>query len=653
MRSAHPHRWIAIAAAISVGALIGAPSASVAAEGVKVGISSINQTKDGMTGVLTIRSADAIEVDAATLTATVDGDRAPITVDKASRMERRAMLVIDTSGSMGAEGMAIVRSASDDYLRLVPSDVLVGVASFANTGGVDLTPTKDRQQVARVVEGLRSRGDTSLYEGMRSAIQALGTTGDRSITLLSDGADTVSSNRSRDRSLVAASLKKAGVRVDVVRFKTNDPDATRELASFADAHGGSVVVATDRKAVRGAFAASARALDSQSQFRVELEDLPAGTHTLRLVGRVGNTPFDIKHTFTGAAGGPAAPQAPVAPAPVPPATSAIGLAPPPTTSWLIWFAAGLIGIAMLVLAAGSLAPARSRTEQRVAAIEQYIPARRLQSRSEGKTHATPITEQLIDLGERMARSQPWSVRIMALIERADLPLRLGEWVLLNVSAGILGGLLGYLSVRSPLGVAFGVLLGAVAPSLVLRFLARRRAHAFERVLPDVLFLVASSLRSGFGLPQALDSVSRDAAEPAAKEFARALAETRIGTDISDALDHMAHRMGSTSMKWTVMALRIQRDVGGNLADTLTTTATTLREREALYRSVRALSAEGRLSAVILIAMPIIMFFYMTWANYEYISLLWTRPLGIVFIVGGIGGILVGIFWMSRVVKIEV
>ncbi len=242
---------------------------------------------------------------------------------------------------------------------------------------------------------------------------------------------------------------------------------------------------------------------------------------------------------------------------------------------------------------------------------------------------------------------------MALIERADLPLRLGEWVLLNVCAGILGGLLGYLVARSPLGVGLGLLLGTVLPPLVLRFLARRRANAFERVLPDVLFLVASSLRSGFGLPQALDSVSRDAAEPAAKEFARALAETRIGTDISDALDHMAARMGSTSMKWTVMALRIQRDVGGNLADTLTTTATTLREREALYRSVRALSAEGRLSAVILIAMPIIMFFYMTWANYEYISLLWTRPLGIAFIVGGIGGILVGIFWMSRVVKIEV
>jgi tight adherence protein B len=100
-----------------------------------------------------------------------------------------------------------------------------------------------------------------------------------------------------------------------------------------------------------------------------------------------------------------------------------------------------------------------------------------------------------------------------------------------------------------------------------------------------------------------------------------------------------------------MALRIQRDVGGNLADTLTTTAKTLREREALYRSVRALSAEGRLSAMILIIMPIIMFFYMYWANYEYVSLLWTTPLGMLFVVGGIIGILVGIFWMSRVVKI--
>jgi tight adherence protein B len=203
------------------------------------------------------------------------------------------------------------------------------------------------------------------------------------------------------------------------------------------------------------------------------------------------------------------------------------------------------------------------------------------------------------------------------------------------------------------GALLGALLGLVAPQAVLRFLAARRAKAFERILPDALMLVATSLKSGFGLPQALDAVARDAAEPVAKEFSRALAETRIGTDISDALERVAERMDSEAMRMAVMAIRIQREVGGNLAETLGTTARTLRERESLYRQVRALSAEGRLSAYILIALPFCIFFYMLWINPAYISLLWTTLPGIVMSVGAMVMLVIGIFWMRSMVKIEV
>ena len=137
----------------------------------------------------------------------------------------------------------------------------------------------------------------------------------------------------------------------------------------------------------------------------------------------------------------------------------------------------------------------------------------------------------------------------------------------------------------------GLILGLVVglrrcrPS-ILRYLARRRARKFEAALPDVLMLVATSLASGFSLLQALDSVAKDAPEPAAKEFSRALAEARIGSDVSDALDHMGARMDSQNMRWATMAIRIQREVGGNLAETLRTTAATLREREMLKRQVQ-------------------------------------------------------------------
>jgi tight adherence protein B len=151
----------------------------------------------------------------------------------------------------------------------------------------------------------------------------------------------------------------------------------------------------------------------------------------------------------------------------------------------------------------------------------------------------------------------------------------------------------------------------------------------------------------------LDSVARDAAEPAAKEFSRALAESRIGSDISDALEHVAIRMDSENMRWAVMAIRIQREVGGNLADTLRTTAATLREREMLKRHVRALSAEGRLSAYILIALPIGVLLFSMWSNYEYVSLLWTTTVGLVMCVMGVLAMMFGIWWMKKTVTIEV
>jgi tight adherence protein B len=106
------------------------------------------------------------------------------------------------------------------------------------------------------------------------------------------------------------------------------------------------------------------------------------------------------------------------------------------------------------------------------------------------------------------------------------------------------------------------------------------------------------------------------------------------------------------MRWTTMAIRIQQQVGGNLAETLRTTAATLREREQVRRMVRGLSAEGRLSAYILIALPIALFGYMLLTNHDYVALLWTTVLGWLMLVVAFLGMVVGTFWMSRVVKVE-
>jgi tight adherence protein B len=168
-----------------------------------------------------------------------------------------------------------------------------------------------------------------------------------------------------------------------------------------------------------------------------------------------------------------------------------------------------------------------------------------------------------------------------------------------------------------------------------------------------LTLLASSLSTGFSLPQAIDAVVRDAAHPTGKEFGRALAETRIGADLEDSLDRLAHRMGSTNLEWTTMAIRIQRQVGGSLAETLRTTAVTLRDRESLKRHVQSLSADGRLSAYILIALPIVLFLYMYLTNPSYLALLWTTALGLGMSAFAVVSMGIGIFWMRKTVEVRV
>jgi tight adherence protein B len=202
-------------------------------------------------------------------------------------------------------------------------------------------------------------------------------------------------------------------------------------------------------------------------------------------------------------------------------------------------------------------------------------------------------------------------------------------------------------------VPIGALLSFVSFRMYLKIKLSKRCAAFSDQLPDVLQLVAASLRSGFSLNQALDAVVHQGEDPCAPEIGRALAEARLGVDIEDALDKAADRMRCRDLSWVVMAVRISRQVGGNLSEVLVTTVHTMRERAQLRRQVRSLSAEGRLSAYVLVAMPIGVGGWLFAVRREYLRPLWTTGPGIGMLIAAVLGILIGAWWLSRVVKIEV
>lgn len=639
---------------------LGVPSGASAVDSSPASISSVKFADGQLTGVVTVRgSQKAATIDAGTVHAKIGDADYPVSVRPAAKSSRGAYLVVDTSGSMGESGMATARSAASAFLADAPADVSVGLVSFAGTAGVDVSPTKDRAKVAKAVNGLKSRGETSLYDAVAMAAQGLGRFEDRSIILLSDGGDTASKKASRAQA--TAALSKYRVRAEVIGFKTADSDNT-VLADFARAGGGSVAAASNATAVKAAFEAAARALDSQANFTIRPAATVRSLQPVIITGEAGGVPFTAQTKVDFGAAPTVEPTVTEPPA----AVDADQAAPVAKLVVPGGMGTGLIAalvatfLGLLALAVALMAPMfRSRRRRRVDTIERYLtPNAMVETDRVGHVTPNSISTSLVEFGDRVMDGRESTTKTMQLIERADLPLRAGEWWVLRIVAvfAVVAAALVLFGGGPIMNIAVaivGVLAGWFLPAYVLRFLAKRRSKKFESQLPDVLTLVASSLSTGFSLLQALDAVAKDSAEPAAKEFSRALAETRIGADVGEALERMAERTQSDNMRWATMAIRIQREVGGNLGETLRTTAKTIREREELRRHVRGLSAEGRLSAYILIAMPIGIFLYTYYSNREYVQLLWTRPLGLAMVAAGIIAMVIGVFWMRKVVDVEV
>jgi tight adherence protein B len=243
-------------------------------------------------------------------------------------------------------------------------------------------------------------------------------------------------------------------------------------------------------------------------------------------------------------------------------------------------------------------------------------------------------------------------KISKRLAGAGSALTTAEWVLLHAAIAVGTATVFFFLLGPAMGI-LGLLLGIVLPWLYLRRRHMKRLSAFNGQLAETLGLMAGGLQAGLSLPQAVDTVVREGIEPMAGELRRALVEQRLGVDIADGLEAVGERMESDDFGWVVMAIRIQREIGGNLAEILNTVADTLREREYLRRQVKTLSAEGRLSGYILTALPPFVMVYLSFANRPYIEVLWTTALG--WIILAIAGmfLLMGGFAMNKMAKVEV
>lgn len=619
------------------------------------------ETRDGILRVLYSLPAlpEGAAPDLASLSVSVDGTAAEATAEMAAaadaeaQVRRTAILVIDTSMSMRGERFTQAKAAADAFLAATPPDVYVGIVAFA--GDVDIVhqPSLDRSAASAVLEGLSLSLETRLYDGVITAVDAADTEGQRSLLVLSDGRDTSTT----DLKAAVTAISDAEVRVDVVALG-QEAQANRPLEGLTSAGNGVVIPAADPEALTALFNEEAAALARQVLVTVARPDGLTGSEgTLSVSLTAGDEIYSDTAfvAFGGASGN--APQGPSAPLPVPPPS-------PLMSTQALWTGLGALGLGGLVVLLGAMGllgkRERMTVEDKISAYTRAGAARNARAAASARHAADSasgrtMTESAVQVAQKaLDGNSGFEAKLSAKLDGADLALKPAEWLLLHAGIAVGSAFMGLL--LSSGGVLLTLVLlgaGALLPWMYLGIRKSRRLKAFNGQLAETLQLVAGSLSAGLSLAQSLDTVVREGSDPIAGEFRRALIEARLGVPVEDALESVAKRMESADFEWIVMAIRIQREVGGNLSELLLKVAATMRERDFLRRQVKTLSAEGKMSAWILGALPPGMLVYMMMVNPSYLSPLFTTPLGWLMLAGGAVLMVVGSFWMSRVVKVDV
>ncbi len=583
-----------------------------------------------------------------------NGQLIPAEVKRVPTDQLEIVLLIDTSGSM-REGNALSAATQSavGFLAELPDDVPVGIVAFANSPALVSPLTTDRLLLNTSLGRLSATGETALYDGIvfgRSLFS--GGTTDRHFVLLSDGGDTVSLS-SFDDALAAIE----GISISTLELVTSESNQ-QALVDISESSSGSLTSISDP----GALAALYRDVASSlvNRYTVTASTSAGGpvsyTVAANAAGQLLSATADVALPEPAAPATTTPEVASTTPVTTPPPTTipsvqpiavAAGTPPPPTEpsegSRLL-----LIGgaIAIFLMIVGMVLAIWPSGERRIGRRQLGVDGKK-QKAGKGKASVGDrISAMADDALERGGKR----TGLANALDVAAVSLRPGEFVVLVATIGLVAAAL-LLALMGPVGAVIGLIATPFVGRAIISVKADRRRKAFDEQLPDVLQLLTSALRSGYALPQGLDAVANQAAEPARTEFQRVMFETRVGRDLGESLNATAERMQSTAFGWVVSALEINREVGGELAQVLETLGETVRQRQKLERQIQTLTAEGRVSAYVLTGLPVFVVVGIGLINPSYFEPMTSSPGPAILAFSGVL-LVVGWFWMRRLIKTE-
>jgi tight adherence protein B len=254
---------------------------------------------------------------------------------------------------------------------------------------------------------------------------------------------------------------------------------------------------------------------------------------------------------------------------------------------------------------------------------------------------------------RLLIKTPGMLKFDSLISQANAKYPIGFFILFALFLALLGFLIGTLVIKNQLAALGLFVMGSSFPFLYLIVLKRKRIEKFKRQLPEALDLMARALKAGHAFTNGMRLAADQFDDPLGPEFSEALDEINFGISVPDALRNLAKRIDCSEIRYFVVGVILQRETGGNLAELMGILSYLIREKFKFEGKVRTLSAEGRLSAIILIALPFFIAGWLQFSNPKYLATLFMDPIGKVMILGAVLMMIFGIFVMKKMVTIEV
>jgi len=620
------------------------------------------QDEDSGGPFLAIRAVDSTGGDVVRVTVAYEGDAgdlagAVITDNGSERSlvgevvplanaggEQAVIIAVDTSEAVDPV-MADIRDATTALVEGLPGNVPVGIVTFSDRFVPNRALTTDRDRVLETIDELQANGESVLWNGIAGAAGELA--GDAPEAQPTVVAITASGNFASvaEPGVAVGALRDAGAPLYVVGLEGDRFDGAG-LTDVVQRSGGRLVTTADSEQLDEL--ATTVAADVSNQY-ILAYDPPTGDDAEAVADlevRVGDSTSAATFVRGSLADKPSE------------------LFPQPGDGG----GGGLLqsdlakygGILLVILAAGlgafALIQLTQEDDSHLTNVLQPYSEGFLDQPEEDEESAvarTALIQRAVEMTEEFAERKGFLSKTEEKLERADLPLRAAEALFFYAAMVGVVGLLGLVLTRSLVGTLILTVLAALVPSAFVNFKAKRRLKKFNNQLPDMLTLLSGTLRAGYSLMQGVEAVSREVDDPIGYELRRVVTESRLGRPLEEALDAAAERMGSADFRWAVMAISIQREVGGNLAELLMTVADTMTQRERLRRDVDALTAEGKVSAMVLGFLPIGLGAAMWVINPEYIGVLISEKLGNFMLAGAVMLAGFGFWWMKKMIEIDV